>query len=342
MILSRKTQLDISFNGKNVSKDLENYLEDWTFTDNLSGQADDLQIRLEDKNTNWLNNWFPVKGTLLQAYINKKDWKSRDIKTNIGKFEIDEIDANGPPTIVNIKASSVPQSTSIRGETKSKAWEKTNFKIVASDIAKRNKLKLYYLANNLYKKDRYEQNNETDLSFLYRVCSEEGLCLKISNQAIVILDEADYESKPSKVTINRRSKDLDEIKVIDWIARTTFTGVYSSCRVEHSIKQKNKTKKVIKATFTPPKPPKVGRTLIVKTEVKSQSEAQFLAKKKLREANKNATTVKLIVMSETHLYAGTNVNLKDFGKFNGKYIITQVVYSKNDVTISLRKCLEGY
>jgi uncharacterized protein len=336
MIDSRRTYLDLTYNSKNIKAELEEHLKDWTFTDNLSGEIDDLQIMLEDIENKWLSDWFPSQGAILSAYIYKKYWKSQTIKTKIGKFEVDEITAE--PAEVTIKALAVPESSSIRGETKSKSWEKTTLKVVAGDIAKRNNLKLYYHANNNPKKDRFEQESETDLAFLYRLCNDEGFCLKLSNRSIVILDEEDYESKSTVDTINRLSNEDDEIQVKDWSAKTTLSGTYKSCRVQYQV-NKNKT---IKASFTPPKPPKTGRTLVVKEKVKSVSEAQRLAKKRLRAANKDATTVSLTVTSERHLDAGDTVNLKGFGKFSGKYIITQAAHSQNSVQLALRKCLEGY
>lgn len=339
MIDSRRTFLDITYNKVNVTTELMEHLKEWVFTDNLSGQIDDLQITLEDVEHKWLNDWFPVKGSLLEVAINKKYWKELTVKTKIGKFEVDEIEAKGIPSEVVIKALSVPESSSIRGEAKSKAWEKTTLKVVAGDIAKKNKLKFYFQASDNPKKDRYEQESETDLAFLHRLCNEEGLCLKLSNNSIIILDEADYEVKPIVATINRQSKEEDEIQVKNWTAKTTLSGTYKACRVQY---QDSKKKKSINTTFTPPKAPKVGRTLIIKEQVKSVAEGQKLAKKKLREANKSATIATLTVTSEKHLDAGMTVNLKGFGRFDGKYIIAQVIHSRNSIDLSLRRCLEGY
>jgi prophage tail gpP-like protein len=164
--------------------------------------------------------------------------------------------------------------------------------------------------------------------------------LKLSNRSIVILDEADYERKPAVATINRLSKVDDEIQIADdgWSATTTLSGTYKSCRLVY----KESKKKTIKASFTPPKPPKTGRTLVIKDNVKSAAEGERLCKKRLREANKEATTVTLTVTSEKHLDAGITVNLKGFGKFDSKYIITQATHSQDTVQLSLRKCLEGY
>jgi uncharacterized protein len=339
MIDSRQTNLDIIYNKKNVAAELNGHLKDWTYTDNLSGQIDDLQITLEDVEHKWLSDWFPSKGSLLEGTINKKSWKEKVIKSRIGKFEVDEIDASGDPSEVTIKALSVPESSSIRGEEKSKVWEKTTLKVVVGDIAKANGLKLFFQTNDNPKKDRYEQDSETDLAFLHRLCNDEGLCLKLSNLSIVILDEADYETKPIVATINRISNEDDAIQVDKWSARTTLSGTFRSCRVQFFDSKKKKT---IKATFTPSKAPKVGRTLVVKQEIKSVAEGQKLAKKKLREANKKATTVNLTVTSEKHLDAGMTITLNLFGEFDGKYIITQVTHSQSTVQLSLRKCLEGY
>lgn len=336
---SRRTYLDITYNKNKIKSELEEHLIDWTFIDNLSGQIDDLQVTLEDVDHKWLSDWFPSKGDLLDGYIYKRYWKSSIVKTKIGKFEVDEIEASGPPSRVTIKALAVSETSSIRGQFKSKVWEKATLKLVAGDIAKKNKLKLYFQASVNPKKDRYEQESETDLSFLHRICNDEGLCLKLSNHSIVILDEADYERKPAITTINRKPYENDEIQVKQWSTRTTVTGTYKSCRVQY---YDSKKKKTIRGSFTPPKSPKVGRTLIVKEQVKSIAEANRLAKMKLREANKEAVTVNLKVTSEKHLDAGDTVNLFGFGKFNGKYIITQVATSQFTVDLVLRKCLEGY
>lgn len=337
MIDARKTYLEILYNKQNITSQLETHLVDWTYTDNLSGEVDDVQIVLEDIENKWLSDWFPSKGSIIEVTICRKNWNKQIVKTKLGKFEVDEIEVSGSPSQVTIKALAVPESSSIRGEYKSKAWEKTTLKMVAGDIAKANKLKLYFEASDNPKKDRYEQENETDLMFLYRLCRDEGLCLKISNRSIVILDEVGCEKKAAFATIKRFGD--EKIFVKSWSAKTTLSGTYKACRVQY---HDSKKKKTIKVTFTPPKVPKVGRTLVVTEEVKSVAEALRLAKKKLREANKEATTVNLHIVTDIHLDAGMTLSLKDFGKFDGKYIITKAVYSQDGVDLSLRKCLEGY
>lgn len=337
--IAKRTLLNLDYNHQNITEELEQHLLDWTYTDNLSGEIDDLNIKLQDSDALWMGKWFPSKGSLLVPTLIRKHWLENEVKTKLGTFEIDDIRGNGFGTVVQINALAVSENNSLRGEEKCKAWEKSTLKSVLGTIAKQNGMKLVWESSENPKKDRYEQNNETDLAFIYRLCKEEGLCLKLSNNKIVVLDEEDYEKQSPVEDIRRNSKETDVIKVKGYSFKTTASGTYRACRVTH---HNAKKKKSITATFTAPKAPKVGRTLVVKEDVKSVEEARRLAKKKLREANKDATTISVEVVTAMHIDAGMTFNILDFGNFNGKYIATKVVYKPFSVSLELRRCLEGY
>lgn len=336
---AKRTKLNLNYNHQDVTEELEKHLLDWTYTDNLSGEIDDLNLKLEDTDALWMGKWFPSKGSVVIPTIIRSHWIDREIKTKLGKFEIDDIQGNGFASTISISALAVSNSSSLRGEEKCKAWEKATVKKVMNDIANQNKLKLVWKASESPQKDRIEQDNETDLKFIYRLCKDEGLCLKIANNSIIVLDEQDYEIQATVADIRRRSKENDSIKVTGYSFKTTAVGTYKACRVTYHVAKKKKT---ISATFTAPKANKTGRTLVIKQEVKSQAEAYKLAKKKLREANKNATTFKIDVFTHKHIDAGMTFNLLDFGKLSGKYIVTKVVYKPTSVSLDLRRCLEGY
>ena len=52
-INARKFQALVKYDGKDISNDLEPYLKSISYTDNMSGEADDLQITLMDKDGLW-------------------------------------------------------------------------------------------------------------------------------------------------------------------------------------------------------------------------------------------------------------------------------------------------
>lgn len=337
---ARTAHLQVTYEGVDISADLRPHLLAWTHTDNLSGQADDLQISLEDKNHLWSGPWLPDTGAALIAKAVRDNWEKEGMvdALPLGQFEVDEIEVNDPPSTVTIKGISVPESSSLRGEEKNRAWENTKLSVITRDIANKAKLKLYFDVDDDPEYDRIEQTSETDLSFLMRLCSDAGLCLKVTGNQIVIIDEEKYEARPPVTTLTRGDSRIKSFR-----GKKTTQGLYRACRVEY---HSPKRRKNVSFTFTPKNAPKTGRTLLIDQRVASTKEAERLAKKKLREANKNAVNVSLTMVGDNMLVAGHTVMLAGYGKaFDGKYIITQITRSQQsgyEMSLELRKCLEGY
>jgi len=335
---AKRTKLLVEYNNTDITKELEKFLMDWSYTDNLSGEIDNINIKLEDRDDLWLADWFPSKGSTIAPTLLRGFWFGNyDYSTDLGVFELDDI--KGEKSVINLNALATSENSSLRGEEKCAAWEKIYLKTVISEIASKNGMSLVWESSENPKKDRYEQDNETDLAFIHKLCKDAGLCLKLSSNKIVVLDEADYEAQPAKGDINRIPGFTDPIQIKKYSFSSTLTDTYKACRVTHhdSTKKKN-----IEATFTAPNAPKVGRTLVIKQEVDSKEEALKLAKKKLHEKNKEATKITLEVFTTTHIYAGDTFNLVGFGTLNGKYIVTQIVYNPKTITLQVRRCLEGY
>lgn len=55
--LARRTDVEIYFAGVNISASVRDYLLALTYTDNEEGEADDLQIELQDRDGLWLTKW---------------------------------------------------------------------------------------------------------------------------------------------------------------------------------------------------------------------------------------------------------------------------------------------
>lgn len=126
-----------------------------------------------------------------------------------------------------------------------------------------------------------------------------------------------------------------------WDFSTSTRDVYKSCEVEYT---DGNTKSKIKYTFTDPNKTE-GKVLKVKQEVKSQAEAEKLAKKSLREKNSEEVKGKLNCMGDTDLSAGLTIQVQDFGKFDGNYIIKQITHNVGGgykCSLDIRRCLNGY
>lgn len=305
----------------------------------MSGQSDDLQIVLDDRDSLWMNSWWPEKGAVVYPTIIRKNWMTEgQIDTlALGKFEIDEPTISGPPSEVTIQALSIPEgSASLRGQQKTNAWESTSLSKIASTIASKNGMKLLFDSAYDPSYDRSDQSEQTDLAFLQEQCGDAGLELKIAEGRIIIFDAVKYEAAAPIATLTRGTSDI-----ISYSGRTTLNGIYKACTVEY---KDSKTKKTYKATFNAPNAPSTGKVLTVNQRVTSFAEAQALAKRKLRQENSKETVLSIVIPGDTRFIASLTIQLANFGKFNGKYIINQAIHKgcEYTTTLQLYRVLEGY
>lgn len=344
---ARRYLVMVSYNGKDISADLQQYLKSVSYTDNMSGEADDLQLTLEDKAGLWQSAWMPKKGATLDVSIRHINAGAEQV-VRFGLFEIDEITSSGMPSEVQIKAISVPDNNNLRGVERTRSWEKAELKRIANDIAGGAGLELYYDVKDYNPViDRAEQSEQSDLSFLYQLCADHGLALKICNNQIVIFDEADYEAAEAVALVPKpkASYSAGSIKVLDMLKsyslRSKVRDVYKSCHVKY---QDSSTKQKIEATFAAPDK-KIGKTLEVNEQVTSIADAERLAKKKLREKNSDEVTGSFSFLGNPELAAAVNIQLSGFGAFDGKYIITKAQHDISagyTTSIDVRRCLDGY
>lgn len=347
---ARRILTIIKYNNKDISADISKYMKSISYTDNLSGEADDLQITLEDRQGLWQSTWLPEKGALLDATLQQKDWQTLSAlpqSLRLGLFEIDEMTSSGYPSEIQIKAVSVPDNNTLRGTERSRSWEKTKLQVIANDIAIDAGMTLFWDTEENPVLDRAEQTEQSDLSFLYAICKDKGLALKISDKKIIVFDEAKYEAEKAKITIVKPGtvyKKESGMKYLfvgtGYSLRTKIRDIYAACRVSY---QQGSSKSNIEATYTVAG--KKGKTLQVNEQVESVAEALNLAKKRLREKNKDEVTGSLNMLGNFVLLSGVTVNLLGFGAFDDKYLITRASHdigSGYTTNIDVRRCLNGY
>lgn len=71
----------------------------------------------------------------------------------------------------------------------------------------------------------------------------------------------------------------------------------------------------------------MSNVLEINQRVESQADAERLAKKKLAAANKREVTASIKLLGDIRFSATQNIELEDFGAFDGKYTIEKVTHS---------------
>ncbi|MCF7753377.1 late control protein [Paenibacillus xylanexedens] len=364
----RRVSVAVKYQGKNITQALKDYLIDFKYTDSPSGEVDTITLNLDDRKRKWTKEWNPKNGDRLIAEISVADWDKagHNAKINCGAFEVDSMDLTGPPHVAAINALSVPQSGSpAMREKRTKAWEKVKLRAIAQEVANRAKLKLMYSVKVNPTYERQDQTEESDFSFLSKICTDEGIAVKVSGSQLVLYDEAEHEKRQPAKTIEYGKSPVISYK----FSESSSTTAYSSCVVTYKStvtpakkkKAKDKKKKGDKAAEPPipldpdlptPKfavaaaagkakekgktqvitgkytiPGVTGPVLKINQKVDSVAEAQRLARNKLREQNKNAGVASLVVPGDVTLASGITVTVKGWGRYDGKYLIVKAEHS---------------
>ena len=337
-ILARRASVKCLYQGTDITNDLQPFIKSFTVREVLSGEADSADITLQDREELWQGDWFPEKGDMMDITLHVESWDgiSDNNDLPLGKFEVDEIENSGPPNEAKIKLNSIPEDSALRDIEKTRSWEKTKLSQIIKDVADGAGMESFYDTEDDPLQERAEQSEQTDLSFLQKICKDAGLALKISDKKIIVFDIAKYEKAAPVMVITKVNS-----PVISFTNRATVHDIYKACHVKYKHTKKDQ---LIEYTFIDPNREK-GLTLQVNEKVDSIEEAEKLAKKRLHEKNLEEFSVSLTMMGNFSLLASNTVELSGWHIYDGKYLITKSEHEIGNgytTKIDLRRVIDGY
>ena len=362
---ARRVSVRIIFDGADITEDIAPYFRSLSYKDSEEDNSDTLQLDLQDRDSIWLQSWLEkavgasaASKLKISAPISPENWGSGGGSLPTGSFELDSVEAAGPPATISISGVSLGYSSPIRQTKKSKAWENYKLSAIAGEIAGNGGLSCVYESASDPFYEREEQTKESDIKFLSSLCHDAGISLKCSDGQLVLFDQATYEAKPPVLTLRRNNgrilpaapqaygaygKQTDCGEYIDYRLSTGAAETqYGSCRVSYADAASGQ---LIEGRATAEgEDSESGQCLEITAKVKDAGEAQALAEKHLRLHNKFNRTASFTLPGNTALVAGVTVQLEDFGGWSGKYIIKQADHTVSDsggyvTKITLRKVL---
>lgn len=331
-MLTRRITPKITIAGKDVTRDLAPYLLEINYEDVLSGEADTLEIMLWDSNRLLIGDYFPTLSDTLSVSLTKQNWQDNS-NLDLGTFEIDEVQAAFPPSTFKIKAVSISQNSELRQHDESKAWENLKLSELAAQIAADSGVELFYQASYDPDLKRVEQQEQSRLALLEKICADNYLALKVDDGKLIIFDESELDKQSPVATIER-----DTSNILRFSAKKTLQEVYKSAQVSYKHGDKDE---LFQGSFD--SGAQSGKVLKINKKVEDKAAAERLAKNSLRDKNKKETEVRLELVGSFEYLAGNVVELKGFGKFDGRYLIERArhkVGSGYSCDLELRKCLE--
>lgn len=333
---ARKAVPSLSFNGKNVSTKLADYLESVSCEDVASGSSDSIDITLQNIDMKWMNQWYPTKGDKISGTITFQDWNKdgENLKLDCGTFILDEVKFSGGPLKVSLGGVAIPANESFKVRERTKTWKNVTIKNIANEIAKRYGLSLSYSGPTITIAS-IEQSDKTDSAFLYDLCKKYGLSMKVFNNKIVIYDQTQQEKKAASATITRDSFIDDE-----WEYTDSIEGTYTGARISYKSGEDNEEISVylgLKAENA------AGSRVLNITEVADDYDtAYYMAAAQVNQSNEQATTISGKIWPNPKICAGICVTISGMGKANGKYFVdkstVEVSDSRTTQSVELHKC----
>ncbi|MDG2958884.1 phage late control D family protein [Exercitatus varius] len=308
-----KPDFSLFYEKTNITADIEPHLVQFTYTDHLEGQSDELTVEFEDISSKWVRQWFPTQGDKLRAAIGYKG----SLLVDIGEFEIDEVEYRYKPSSISLKALSTGVSKANR-TLKPKAYENTTLAQVVAKVADSLKLKVVGKIKAIPIK-RITQYQESNVEFLARLAREYHHSFKIVGSQLVFTDKTELgQSEPVLILEERDTISLtlrDRIK--DTAKAVEISGFDAS--------GKKVVKKSKKATALRPnlKQAKAASedTLKVVTRGETQEQIDARGEAALTEQNDDQTAGNITLVGNPELVAGATILLKNLGVFSGKYLI---------------------
>lgn len=336
-VMQTRLKLLFTKTGKDVTESLAPDLLSFSYDDNESGQADEITVDLKDETGKWASTWMPNGGESVQAFILEGN-ADEVLKTLLcGKFYVDELSAAGSPRTFQIKAVSIPLNKPIRRKAKTRAWEEKGFFEIAHQLALESDMELLWDCEFNPRKDRTDQRRESDLQFLSRMCEEYGLSLKVTDSKIVIFDQKLYEKKKPVLTLT-----FGMSNILNWNFSIAQSDTFRTCTVMYYEATEDQYYKV---TYTDPLADENGQEYKIKERAKSKDEARQMAEKKLRSLNARKATGSITLVGNILLSAGSVIECKGFGSFDGKFIIEKAshkIQGGYTTTVELRRVNNVY
>jgi phage protein D len=208
----------INYEGKNITDDVSRYLFSLKYKDSTKDKADELEIALDDTEGKWHSSWYPKKKDKIIAKISDGiSW------IECGTFTIDEIEFEGPPDIIIIRALATSISEKLRTK-KSISHESKTLKQIAQSICDAHGFTLDVGTHVVTK----AKEVQTDIDKIELIKSDLFEAREQEKDAVISILQR-VGPKVGTVTRDLRKKDLSaEADIMEdgfrWVAHTNYTA----------------------------------------------------------------------------------------------------------------------
>lgn len=190
--------ISLWYQGEDLSARLTPYVKEMVYVDHLEGEEPDaLEVTLEDRRRLLQGPLYPRHGAALAFAFGYEGGET--FQSGQG-FQIDEIEVDGPPDLVTLRATGNVPSSRIHDRT-SYAWQGVTLEQIARSIAAKHNLAVSVDVDRIAW-TTLTQHDEGDLTFLKRLAKDYGLVCSLKGgreSATLILRKAEALERAAPV-----------------------------------------------------------------------------------------------------------------------------------------------
>lgn len=299
------------FRGIDISSEVAPHLVSCTYVDKVHGEADEIDVTVQDKDGLWRGSWCPEHGDAVELWIGYKG----EPMVYCGSFEIDELNAilGRGGDAFSFKGVSAPVSKAIRTR-KSQRFEKQKLKEVAQKIGQTHGMQIVGTPPDI-RFEHVAQRRERDLEFLSRLSDDYGAYFTVKGKKMVFAERKELHERAPSFILRADSDDYISANL-----KRAAHKTYSKAKASYF--EGNEKKKI--EVEVEDKKVKTGDTLRIDERVENEGQARALAKSRLEKENLKKQSGNIVLVGQPLALAGNIIELAaDFGKWAGKYLIKQ-------------------
>lgn len=329
--------LRLSVDGVAAGADLAPFVVSLSYTDHEHGQADDLEVTLDDADGRFSGRsdvhpvpWTPDQAAVLTAALAfpPHDGPARGPDLQLGTFVVDEEEfahgATGPVVVLRAQTAAPAAARGFRATERTVAYPgPTTLRAVLDVVAARNGLRLLYAAGDR-PLARADQTAATDAAFARRLCERAGVRLAVRAErpggplAMVVGDVAGpADAAGGAVELPITPADLAGYSV----RRQSHTAAGAATCSYYDVGRG----RAVAVTVRRPAADPADETLSVQAVCRTEVEARALAQAALDGRNRAGAAADFeFAPARPDVASGTVLLLAGAGQYDGRYLATSV------------------
>jgi uncharacterized protein len=300
----------LTYNGVPLWDAISSQVISLTWTDNIEGEADEIELTVENSSGRWFEEWSPQHGDRVEGAVGYLG----DELVDIGTFFVDSPSASGgrQGDTFSTRGQSVPPSKGLRTK-KTKAHEKQKLGDIAKKVASEHGMVVVGTPPEVAF-ERITQRRETDLAFLKRLAEDYGAFFAVKGNQVVFTPRADVFGRPTIRTLRKGEREIISYQL-------SYEGAKTVSKAKASYYDGNKKKNI--EVEVEDKAVRNGNTLRTDDRVEDEGQAKKLAKSKLDKANMKQWKGSLTIVGDPTLVAGQTIALEGYGRWDRTYSIVK-------------------